>query len=149
MIPVIIFMGVDVTDAELKVFIQNELHGSSYLFNKMQPYAYVNKPIEFYFYRFLNNDSYVSTFLGCIAAVDGVVLTLGISLSLERLSQIKNFYQNSMTITKIINTDILLKVYPWFVVVHLFITLCLFIMIATLRPIVFIICNYLLYVCLF
>ena len=137
MIPVIIFMGVDVTDAELKVFIQNELHGSSYLFNKMQPYAYVNKPIEFYFYRFLNNDSYVSTFLGCIAAVDGVVLTLGISLSLERLSQIKNFYQNSMTITKIINTDILLKVYPWFVVVHLFITLCLFIMIATLRPIVF------------
>ena len=63
MIPVIIFMGVDVTDAELKVFIQNELHGSSYLFNKMQPYAYVNKPIEFYFYRFLNNDCYVSTFL--------------------------------------------------------------------------------------
>ena len=92
------------------------------------PYIKITQGI---FTHVIISETSIPSFIGCVAAVDGVILTLGISLSLNKISNIKLFFQ-SQVVDEIINDDRLLKFYPWLVVSHLFYSLMLFFFIKSL-----------------
>lgn len=123
---VILLWSIDFSLVGLSNIIKNTIWGNSCLINISKMFPFVYSPINELFNNLLGSDSFLSSLIACIAAVDGVILTLGISISLERLANIKTFFRNSSDIVQVINGDKLLKIYPWMVVFHLFFTFIMF-----------------------
>lgn len=122
----ILLWSIDFSLQGLGYIIKNAFWENSCNINTSKMFPFVYMPINELFNNLLNSDSFLSAFISCIAAVDGVILTLGVSISLERLANIKTFFRNSSDIVQVINSDRLLKIYPWMVVFHLFFTFMMF-----------------------
>lgn len=122
----ILLWSIDFSLQGLGYIIKNAFWENSCNINTSKMFPFVYMPINDLFNNLLNSDSFLSSLIACIAAVDGVILTLGISISLERLANIKTFFRNSSDIVQVINGDRLLKIYPWMVVLHLFFTFIMF-----------------------